>query len=125
MQLTKFLIGTAVALATVTSPVAAKKKDKEAAWALHLSKQTLFVLFLKWSFIDLQQLLSLTPPVALHFGGRSCFLAFEKTFLAFVITVLMLLLLLLKGLRIYMQMMNLHPLHLVMFLASHYLSVSI
>jgi len=33
MQLTKFLIGTAVALATVTSPVAAKKKDKEAASA--------------------------------------------------------------------------------------------
>ena len=33
MQLTKFLIGTAVVLATVTSPVAAKKKDKDAASA--------------------------------------------------------------------------------------------
>jgi hypothetical protein len=33
MQLTKFLIGTAVVLATVTSPVAAKKKDKDEASA--------------------------------------------------------------------------------------------
>ncbi len=68
------------------------KKVKEADWALHLSKQTLYISFLKWSCIDLQQFHFLMPLVALHFGGRICFLAFEKIFLVFDIMVLMLLL---------------------------------